>query len=44
MKIKVNGVTFVLAFCLVIIFCVHVWKTTSLYFGNANGKIETAPL
>ena len=27
MKLKVNGFTFVLAFCLLIIFCVHVWKS-----------------
>ena len=43
MKLKVNGFTFVLAFCLLIIFCVHVWKTTSPYSINANGKVETAP-
>lgn len=43
MKIKVKGYTFVLAFCLLIIFCVHTWKITSLYSRNANGKIETAP-
>ena len=41
MKMKVNGYAFDLAFCLLIIFCVHVWKTTSLYSINENGKIET---
>ena len=39
------GYTFVLAFCILMIFCLHIWKATPLnYPGATSGEIPTTPL
>ena len=40
-----RGYIFVLAFCILMIFCLHIWKTTPLNYPRAaSGEILTTPL
>ena len=39
------GYIFVLAFCILMIFCLHIWKATPLNYPRAtSGEIPTTPL
>ena len=39
------GYIFILAFCILMIFCLHIWKATPLNYPRAaSGEIPTTPL